>query len=133
MRNIKSTVILASILMLAMIAQAADPLDAITSKVSEQISVAPQNLTQKAVEHILEGNLTKEHIQQDINATGEQLKQKATEKIKQEVNNTTEQIQQKAKEEIDKQVNQRLGQPGFELAFAMAGILVIAYLLRRRD
>ncbi len=133
MLNIKSTVVLASILMLAMIAQAIDPMDAITSKVSEQISVAPQNLTQKAVEHILEGNLTKEHLQQDINATEEQLKQTATEKIKQEVNNTTEQIQQKAKEEIDKQINQRLGQPGAQLALAMAGILATAYLLRRRD
>lgn len=127
--NIRDIAVIVSILMLTVTAIAANPLDAITSQVSEQMNA--QNLTQRAVEHIVQGNLTEEHLQQDINATKEQLQQKAEAKIKQEVNNTTELISQKAKEEINKQVNQRLGQPGLGLVFALTGILAMAYILRR--
>lgn len=127
--NIRDIAVIVSILMLTVTAIAANPLDAITSQVSEQTNA--QSLAQNAVEHIVQGNLTQEHLQQDINATSEQLRQKATEKIKQEVNNTTEQISQKAKEEINKQVNQRLGQPGLGMVLALTGILAMAYILRR--
>lgn len=129
--NLRDIAPIVSILMLTVTAIAANPLDAITSQVSEQMNA--QSLAQNAVEHIVQGNLTEEHLQQDINATKEQIQQKAEAKIKQEVNNTTEQISQKAKEEINKQVNQRLGQPGLGLVFALIGILAMAYILRRDD
>ncbi len=121
----------ASIFMFIATAMAANPLDVLTSQVDEQMNIAQQDLTQKAVEHIVQGNLTQEHIQQDINSTKEQLRQEAEERIRQEVNNTTEQISQKAKEELNRQVNQKLGQPGFGLVFALTGILAMAYILRR--
>jgi DNA-binding SARP family transcriptional activator len=125
MMNIKKTLIaVASIL-------AANPIDAITSQVREQINA--QNLTEKAIEHIVQGNLTKEHLQQDVNATKKQLKQTAEEKIGQQVNNTIEQIGQKAEAEIDKQLNKTVQQPGFDLVLALAGILAIAYIIRRND
>lgn len=130
MKSLKGMAILASILMLILASQAASPLDAIASQVSEQTTgITQQNLTKEALEHIAQGNLTQEHLQQDLNATKGEIQQKAQEIIKQQVNNTAEQIQQKAKEEINKQVNKSL--PGFELVFALSGMLLIVCLLRR--
>ncbi len=126
-----SITILASIFMLTVASQAANPLDAIASQVSKQAYIAQQNSTQNAVEHFVQGNLTQEHLQQDINSTKVQIKQRAEEIVKQQVNNTTAQIQQKAQEEINKQVNKSFQQPGFELVFALMIVLLTAYLLRR--
>lgn len=125
----KGIILMGLILILAKASYAASPPDAIASQVNKWADVAAQNLTQKAVEDVSQGNLTQEHLQQEFNATKEQIQQKAKEIIKQQVNNTTEQIQQKAKEEINKQVNKSL--PGFELIFASASILLIARLFRR--
>ena len=131
MRIGKCITILALILMLTMASQAANMLDVIVPQASKQADIASQNLTQKAVEHTVQGNLTQQHLEQDFNATKGQIKQKAEDIIKQQVNNTTEQIQQKAKEAINNQVNKSFQQPGFELAFALMSVLLAAYLLRR--
>jgi len=78
----------------------------------------------------VEGNLTQEHISQDLNATTEQLRKEALEKINPALNVTSEQLEQKAKEELEKQLNQNV--PGFEIAFDLTGILGTVLILRRR-
>lgn len=125
----KGLALLISIIAAMTASQAANPLDAIASQVDKQTNIAAQNLTEKAIEHISEGNLTKEHLQQEYNASKGEIQQKAQEIIKQQVNNTTEQIQRKAEEEINKQVNKSL--PGFELVLAFIGIGLAAFILRR--
>ncbi|HWQ20214.1 MAG TPA: PGF-CTERM sorting domain-containing protein [Methanotrichaceae archaeon] len=84
------------------------------------------------VEHIVQGNLTKEHLGQDANSTKEQLKNQAAEHINQSLNVTSEQLSKMAKEELTNQVNQKVQQPGFEYVFALTGILGTALILRRR-
>jgi PGF-CTERM protein len=102
----------------------------------EQTNAMGQQLQQKAVQHIVEGNLTQEHISQELDATKQNLTMQAREKLNQELNEslnlTPEQLQQKATEELKKQVNQKVQQPGFEYAFALAGILGTALILRRK-
>ncbi len=129
--KMQSAIVIALIMSLSSIAMAADPLDTVTSQVSEQVSAAKQDLTQKAVEHIVEGNLTKEHISQDVNATKEELKQKAISRIEQEINTTSEQISQRAVDEAKKQASQMAQQPGFEVILSLMGITAVGYLLRR--
>ena len=131
MRIYKGITILALILILTIASQAANVLDVIVQQASRQADIASQNLTQKAAENLLQGNITQQHLEQDFNATKGQIKQKAEDIIKQQVNNTTEQIQQKAKEAINNQVNKSFQQPGFELAFALMSVLLTAYILRR--
>ena len=126
MRNIVVIVLLA--LIPTVIAQ--NPIDAVTGSLQEQINTVGQQLQENAAQHIVEGNLTQEHISQDLNATTEQLRKEALEKINPALNVTSEQLEQKAKEELKKQLNQNV--PGFEIAFAMIGILGAALILRRR-
>ena len=120
-------------MMLMATALAQNPADMISSKVNAQIDAAKQNLTQKAVEHVTEGNLTKEHLQKDINATKEELKQKAVQSINVNANITSGELQKKAKEELKNQVNQKVQQPGFEIILALTVVISIAGILRRRD
>jgi DNA-binding transcriptional regulator YdaS (Cro superfamily) len=120
-------------MMLMATALAQNPADTISSKVNAQINAAKQNLTQKAVEHATEGNLTKEHLQKDINTTKEELKQKAAQTMNVNANITSGELQQKAKEELKNQVNQKVQQPGFEIILALTVIILIAGVLRRRD
>ena len=126
MRNIVVIALLA--LIPTVIAQ--NPIDAVTGSLQEQINTVGQQLQENAAQHIVEGNLTQEHISQDLNATTEQLRKEALEKINPALNVTSEQLEQKAKEELEKQLNQNV--PGFEIAFAMIGILGAALILRRR-
>jgi lipopolysaccharide export LptBFGC system permease protein LptF len=105
----------------------------ISSKVNAQIDAAKQNLTQKAVERITEGNLTKESLQKNLNATKEELKQKAVQTMNVNANITTGELQQKAKDELKNQVNQKVQQPGFEAILALTAIIFIVSILRRRD
>ena len=109
---------------------AQNPIDAVTGSLQEQINTVGQQLQENAAQHIVEGNLTQEHISQDLNATTEQLRNEALEKINPALNVTSEQLEQKAKEELKKQLNQNV--PGFEIAFALTGILGTALILRRR-
>jgi hypothetical protein len=83
----------------------------------------------------VEGNLTPEHLQKDVNITKEELAKKAAE-IQQNATIAWHQLQQKAKEEVKNQVNQlnqKVQQPGFEVALATAVILATAYILRRKS
>jgi hypothetical protein len=132
MRN-SSLIILVMMTTLSSTATAVNPLDLIAAPLKNNISLSPQELAKKAVEHIVQGNLTPEHISQEVNATKEQLKKQAVERINKSLNVTPEQLQQKAKDELKNQLNQRVQQPGFESFLAIAGILGIAFVLKRRN
>jgi hypothetical protein len=128
----KAAIALACMMLMAT-ALAQNPADMISSKVNAQIDAAKQNLTQKAVERITEGNLTKESLQKDLNATKAELKQKAVQTMDVNANITTGELQQKAKDELKNQVNQKVQQPGFEIILALTVVILIAGILRRRD
>ena len=129
-------IIAVTLLALIPITFAQNPIDAVIGVAQEQTNTMGQQLQQKAVQHIVEGNLTQEHISQELDATKQNLTMQAREKLNQELNEslnlTPEQLQQKATEELKKQVNQKVQQPGFEYAFALAGILGTALILRRK-
>ena len=129
-------IIAVTLLALMPITFAQNPIDAVIGAAQEQTNTMGQQLQQKAVQHIVEGNLTQEHISQELDATKQNLTTQAREKLNQELNEslnlTPEQLQQKATEELKKQVNQKVQQPGFEYAFALAGILGTALILRRK-
>jgi PGF-CTERM protein len=112
---------------------AANPLETVAAPLQENLNLDAQDLGNKAIEHIAQGNLTQEHISQDINATKEQLRKEAVQKINQNLNVTAEQLQQRAKEELQNQVNQKAQQPGFEALFALLGLMGIAFVLGRRN
>ena len=132
MRNL-SLIVLALMTALSSNAIAVSPVDMIASPLQSNINLSQQELEKKAIEHIAQGNLTKEHISQDVNATAELLKEQAAERINQTLNITPEQLRQRAKEELKNQVNQRVQQPGFEAILAVAGILGISLILRRNN
>jgi hypothetical protein len=131
MRN-SSLIVLALMTALSSTAMAVNPLDFVPAQLQSNLSLDPQDLQKKAVEHISQGDLTAEHISKDVNATKEQLKKQATDKINKSLNLTAEQLQQRAKEELKNQVNQRVQQPGFESFLAIAGILGTAFVLIKR-
>lgn len=128
--------IVIALLALLPIVMAQNPIEAFTGSVQEQISTAGEQLQEKVVQHAVEGNLTQDHFSQEINDTMENLTEQAKKKIDQNLNEnlnlTPEQLQQKATEELEKQVSQRVQQPGFEYALAVASILGTAFVLRRR-
>ena len=128
MRNIVVIALLA--LIPTVIAQ--NPIDAVTGSLQEQINTVGQQLQENAAQHIVEGNLTQEHISQDLNATTDQLKKDALEKINPALNVTSEQLEQKAKEELKRQLDKEVQLPGFEYASALIGMLGTALILRRR-
>jgi PGF-CTERM protein len=112
---------------------AANPIDTIAAPLQENLNVNAQDLEKKALEHIAQGNLTQEHISQDINATKEQLRKEAVDQINQGLNVTTKEAEQRAKEELQNQINQRTQLPGFEALFALLGLVSIAFALGRRN
>jgi len=138
--KIWSIIIAAAFLALFPLAMAANPIDAIAAPLQEQVNVAGQELQQKAAQHILEGNLTSEHIAQDLNSTKENLTEQAKAKLNEEINQklnqglnlTPEQLSQRAGEELKKQVSQKMQAPGFEFILALTGFLGAIYSLRRR-
>jgi len=123
-------IVVIALLALIPTAIAQNPIDDLTGSVQEQLNTVGQQLQQKTAQHIVEGNLTQEHISQDLNATKEQLKKDALEKINPALNVTSEQLEQKAKEELKKQLDKNV--PGFEYASALIGMLGTALILRRR-
>jgi lipopolysaccharide export system protein LptA len=52
---------------------AQNPIDAVAGPVQEKMSSAGQQLQQKAVQHIVEGNVTPEHLSQELNANKQNL------------------------------------------------------------
>jgi hypothetical protein len=109
--------IIVALLALISCAFAQDSNDAITGgAVQEQIGTMGQQLKQSAVQHIVEGNLTGEHISREFNES---------------LNRTSEQIQQKATEELKRQVSQQV--PGFESLIALIGLLGAILIRAKRN
>jgi PGF-CTERM protein len=129
-------ILMAGLLAIISTAAAQNPFEAAASSLQEQMNTAGQQLQEKAVQHIAEGNLTQEHIAQDLNASKENLTEQARAKINQKINLnlTPEQLQQKASEELKKQVSEQIKQqPGFEAALAILATLAVVGLIRRRN
>ena len=128
-------IIAVTLLALMPIAFAQSPIDAVIGLAQEQKNTMGQQLQQKAVQHIVEGNLTQEHISQELDATKQNLTMQAREKLNQELNEslnlTPEQLQQKATEELKRQVNQKV--PGFEPLIALIGLLGVALVIGRKN
>ncbi len=114
---------------------AQNPIDVLTGSVQDQINTAGQQLQQKAVQHAVEGNLTQEHLSQDLGAAKQNLTKEAREKLNQKLNEnlnlTAEQAKQKAAEELNRQINQKV--PGFDGLMALLGILAAALVIARRN
>jgi PGF-CTERM protein len=128
-------IIAVALLALIPITFAQNPIDAVTGSVQEQITTMGQQLQQKAVQHIVEGNLSQEHISQELNATKQNLTEQAKEKLNQKLNEnlnlTPDQLQQKATEELKRQINQKV--PGFEALIALIGLLGVARVIARKN
>jgi PGF-CTERM protein len=134
-KNMKNShlILMAGLLAIISTGAAQNPLEAAASSLQEQMNTAGQQLQEKAVQHVLEGNLSQEHIAQDLNATKEKLTGQAIAKVNQ-MNLTSEQLQQKAAEELNKQVNEQIQkQPGFGAALAILATLAAAGIIRRRN
>ena len=128
-------ILMAYILAIFSTAAAQNPFEAAASSLQEQMNTAGQQLQEKATKHVLEGNLTQEHIAQNLNATKDNLTAQATAKINQISQNLSpEQLQQKATEELKKQVSEQIKQqPGFDAALAILAAMAVAGLFRRRN
>jgi PGF-CTERM protein len=128
-------ILMAALLAMISTAAAQNPLEDAVGSLQEQMNTAGQQLQEKAVQHIEEGNLSQEHIAQDLNATKDNLTTQARAKINQmNLNLTPEQLQQKATEELKKQLSEQIKkQPGFEAALAILATLAAAVLIRRRN
>lgn len=125
-------IILALMAAMSSTAMAGITIDSIAAPPQEHANISQQEIEKKALEHIVQGNLTKEHLSQDVDSTKEELKNQAVEHLNQSLNVTSEQLSQMAKEELKNQVNQKVQQPGFEYVLALTGILGTALALRRR-
>jgi len=131
-------VIAIALLAMIPIVVAQNPIDAVTGTAQEQIDSVGQRLQKDVAQHIVEGNLSQEHISQELNETRRNLMEKAKIKINQKLNEnlnlTPNQLQQKAAEELKRQVNQKAQQqPGFEASMTIFGVLAIICLIRRRN
>jgi PGF-CTERM protein len=113
-------ILMACLLAMISTTSAQDQTSTATGSIQDQINTAGQQLQEKAVQHILEGNLTQEHIAQDLNATRENLTEQARTKI-----NEAE-LKKRVSQEIQKQ-------PGFEAAIAILATLTAVGLFRRRN
>jgi hypothetical protein len=130
-------IVAAGLIALISTAMAQNPVDGVIGSIQGQISTAPQKLQEKAIQHATEGNLTTEHIIQDLNATKRSLTEQAKSKLNEKVNTnldlTPEQLQQKATEELKKQVGQKAQQqPGFGAVLAIFGTLAAGWFIKRR-
>ena len=136
--KISYMVVIAALLALVSMASAQNPFDAAAESLQSQVTAAGEQLQQKAVQHIAEGNLTQEHIAQDFNATTENLTEKAKQelgqKLNQNLNITPAELEQRAKEELKNQLNQKLNQqPGFPAVLAVLVIFAAGCLIKRRN
>jgi PGF-CTERM protein len=132
--KISYVLIAATLLALITIASAQNPIDAFAGSLQEKVNAAGQELQQKAVTHIVEGNLTQEHVAQELKAAKENLTTQATKEISENLNITPGQLQEKATQELKNQAIQKIEQqPGFPAALALFGMLAIVCLMRRRN
>ena len=136
--KISYKVVIVALLALVSAVSAQNPVDSLAGSLQSQVKATGEQLQQKAAQHIVEGNLTREHITQEFNTTTENLTEKAKQqlgqKLNQNLNITPAELEQRAKEEMKNQLNQRLNsQPGFPAALAVLVILAAGCLIKRRN
>lgn len=126
---------MAGLLVIVSTTAAQNPIESVSGSIREQLNTAGQQIQENAVQHVLEGNLTQEHISADLNATRENLTEQARAKINQEIDEskklTSEQIKAKAEKELNKRMSQQ--QPGFEGFLALLAALAAVGLMGRRE
>ena len=137
MRNMSIVRLVFVVGLLAIVSTTAaqNPIESVSGSIREQLNTAGQQIQENAVQHVLEGNLTQEHISADLNATRENLTEQARAKINQEIdeskNLTPEQIKTTAEEELKRRMSQQ--QPGFEGFLALLAALAAVGLMERRE
>jgi hypothetical protein len=136
--KISYVAVIAAFLALISVASAQNPVESFAGSLQSQVTTAGEQLSQKAAQHIAEGNMTQEHIAQDFNNTAENLtemaKQELGQKLNQNLNISPAELEQRAKEELKNQLNQKLNsQPGFPAALAVLVILAAGCLIKRRN
>ena len=105
MRTMKTRMIIAvAVLALIQVAFAQNPIESAIGPARDQANKIGQQLQQEAVQHIVEANLTQEHISQELNLTKQNLTKQVTKKLNQtlneSVNLTPEQLHQEAVQHI---------------------------------
>ena len=137
MRNMSVVrlILMAGLLVIVSTTAAQNPIESVSGSIREQLNTAGEQIQENAVQHVLEGNLTDEHIFADLNATKDNLTEIARAKINQEIdeskNLTPEQIKIKAEEELKRRMSQQ--QPGFEGFLALLAALASVGLMGRRE
>jgi hypothetical protein len=129
--------LLTALLAIALTASAQGQLSSANESLQDKITAEGEQLRDRSVKQLLEGNLTRDRISQEINTTKENLTNLAREKIGETIdenlNQTADQIEQTAREELHKRLGQEIPQqPGFGAAMAALVSFVAAGLLRRR-
>jgi hypothetical protein len=109
-------------------AVAVNPFDLVSTPVQEDINTAGQELQQRAVQLMQEGNFSASHLTAELNETKDDLMRQASEQLNQNLPLSSEELQRRAKEELESRVAQM---PGFELAFSIAGLFCAVIMARR--
>jgi hypothetical protein len=107
---------------------AVSPVDMVAAPVQEKANAVGQELQQRAVQYVQEGNFSASHLNQELNATKNDLMQQASEQLNQNLPLNSQELQQRAKEELEKRAAKT---PGFEVAFSIVGLLCAVILSRR--
>jgi hypothetical protein len=107
---------------------AASPIDLASTPVQENINNVGQELQQRAVQYVQEGNFSASHLTALLNETKDDLMRQASEQLNQNLPLSSEELQQRAKEELESRSAQM---PGFEMAFSIAGLFCAVILARR--
>lgn len=131
--RLRSSIVLLGMLAFIAISIASSQVDQMAAPVQKMIDTAGQDLQKKALEHIQSGNLTQEHLSQDLNATKEELILQAKEQLNKNLPVSQEQLQEKAKEELKKQASEKIQSPGFELHLAISGVIAAVLMFRRKQ
>jgi PGF-CTERM protein len=109
-------------------AMAVGPADLVAAPIQEKVNSLGQDLQQKAVQYVQEGNFSASHLNQELNETKNDLMQEASKQLNQSLPLDAQDLQERAKEELESRAAQT---PGFELAVAFVGLLCVAILARR--
>ena len=84
--KISYVAVIAAFLALISGASAQNPVESFAGSLQSQVEATGEQLQQKAAQHIAEGNMTQEHIAQDFNKTAENLTKMAKQELGQKLN-----------------------------------------------
>jgi hypothetical protein len=75
-----------ALISVASVASAQNPVESFAGSLQSRVEATGEQLQRKAAQHIVEGNLTQEHIAQDFNRTAENLTKMAKQELGQKLN-----------------------------------------------